>query len=107
MKAMWTMLQQYGEPMDFVIATGESHTVREMCQVAFDHVGLDPEKHIKISKSLYRPCEVPDLRGNPARDRGLLGWRPEKKFKQLITEMVDEELRLLNTEEVRDATAYG
>ncbi len=74
--AMWRMLQQDG-PDDYVVGTGESHTVRELVQLAFDHVGLDWEKHVRIDPDLIRPAEVDFLVADPAKARGRLNWRPQ------------------------------
>src|SRR5581483_990659 len=72
-RAMWLMLQQ-DTPDDYVIATGVTTTVRDMCKIAFDHVGLDMDQHVKIDESLYRPAEVDMLLGDPAQAKGKLGW---------------------------------
>jgi len=91
-KAMWLMLQ-LPEPDDFVVATGQAHTVREMCDIAFAHGGLDYKNYVTVDSSLFRPCEVPDLRGNSMKARKILGWSPSVEFKDLITNMVDTELK--------------
>lgn len=90
-EAMWLMLQQK-QAGDFVIATGESHTVREFAQLAFEHVGRNWHKHVKVDKALYRPAEVTQLRGDPAKARKVLGWRPRVDFPQLVRMMVDADL---------------
>ena len=89
--AMWLMLQQ-GEPSDYVIATGESHSVAELVQTAFSHVGLEWEEHMSTDQRLYRPAEIYELRGDPARARSQLGWQPTVSFEQLIQMMVDAEI---------------
>ena len=89
--AMWLMLQQR-EPSDYIIATGESHSVTELVQTAFSYVGLDWKEYISIDQRLHRPSELFELRGDPARARNQLGWQPTVSFKQLIQMMVDAEI---------------
>ncbi len=91
-EAMWTMLQQ-GKADDYVIATGESHSVRELCEVAFAELDLDWKKYVEIDQRYFRPTEVDHLHGNPAKARQALGWKPKITFKQLVQMMVraDEE----------------
>jgi GDPmannose 4,6-dehydratase len=91
---MWLMLQQE-QPDDFVIATGETHTVREFCEVAFAHVGLDWEKHVKIDERFFRPAEVDILIGDPSKAKRVLHWSPKMKFQELVTLMVDADCKLL------------
>ena len=93
-EAMWLMLQQE-EPDDFVIATGETRTVRELAEVAFDHCGLDWEKYVSVDKQYYRPAEVEILLGNPEKAKRLLGWEPKTKFADLVRLMVEEDLKIL------------
>jgi GDPmannose 4,6-dehydratase len=93
-KAMWLMLQQ-SEPHDYVIATGESHSVTELVQTAFSHVGLDYEKYTTIDERLYRPAEIYELRGNAAKGTKKLGWQPSVTFERLIHMMVDAEIASL------------
>ena len=88
---MWLMLQQ-DHPDDYVIATGETHSVREFCQVAFDHVGLDWEKHVVVDPKFYRPAEVDLLVGDPSKAKRLLGWEPSVTFQELVRIMVDADL---------------
>ncbi len=95
--AMWLMLQQ-DEPQDFVIATGESHSVRECLEVAFDHAGLSIEDHLVIDPALIRPAEVEHLIGDATKARRLLGWEPEVSFEALIRMMVDSDVELLRQE---------
>jgi GDPmannose 4,6-dehydratase len=90
-KAMWLMLQQ-PEPDDYVVASGESHSVGELAEVAFNHVGLDWRKHVVADPTLTRPAEVDCLVGDAAKARRKLGWQPEVTFKQLIERMVDADL---------------
>ncbi|WP_288038410.1 GDP-mannose 4,6-dehydratase [Acidiphilium sp.] len=93
-KAMWLMLQQ-DKPDDYVVATGRTTTVRDMCRIAFDHAGLDMERHLVIDPVFYRPAEVDVLLGNPAKAEQKLGWRPETTLEQMIIEMVDADLERL------------
>ena len=93
-EAMWLMLQQ-DEPQDFVIATGETHSVRELVDVAFAHVGLDPEDHIEIDPRFLRPAEVEHLIGDASKAREQLGWEPRTSFEELVKLMVDADLELL------------
>lgn len=90
-KAMWLMLQQ-DEPDDFVVATGVTTTVREMCRIAFEHVDLDYEKYIVIDPKFYRPAEVEILLGDPTKARETLGWTAETSLETLITGMVDADI---------------
>jgi GDPmannose 4,6-dehydratase len=94
-RAMWLMLQQ-GEPDDYVVATGKNHTVREFCEIAFDHVGLPWKKYVVVDKTLFRPAEVNTLCGNPAKARRKLGWVPEVAFPDLVRMMVDADLKRLS-----------
>jgi GDPmannose 4,6-dehydratase len=89
--AMHTMLQQ-GEPDDYVIATGEAHSVREFCELAFAEVGLDYRDYVKVDERFYRPAEVDLLVGDAAKARKVLGWRPKHTFQELVTEMVHADL---------------
>jgi GDPmannose 4,6-dehydratase len=93
-KAMWAMLQR-PEPSDYVIATGLAHSVRDLCRVAFEHVGLDYEKHVVIDTRLYRPAEVDHLLGNSDKARAELGWKPEVGFEELVRMMVDADIARL------------
>jgi GDPmannose 4,6-dehydratase len=96
-EAMWRMLQHH-EPDDFVIATGEAHTVKEFCELAFDHVGLDWEKYVSVDERYFRPSEVDHLLGDPAKARKALGWRPTVRFPELVRLMVDADTKLLQDE---------
>ncbi len=93
-EAMWLMLQQ-DKADDYVIATGITTTVRDMCQIAFAHVGLDYQQHVVIDEKFLRPAEVDVLLGNPAKAQKALGWTPKTSLQQLITSMVDADLRRL------------
>jgi GDPmannose 4,6-dehydratase len=85
---MWLMLQQ-PTPDDFVIATGETHSVRELCEVAFARVGLDWERHVVVDKTHVRPAEVDYLIGDAGKARRVLGWSPKVSFRNLVEMMVD------------------
>ena len=93
-QAMWLMLQQ-DRPDDYVVGTGQTHSVRELCQVAFDHVGLDWEKHVVADRQFYRPAEVDLLVSDPSKARQDLGWEPQVSFEGLVHMMVDADLKLL------------
>ena len=93
-EAMWLMLQQEA-PEDYVIATGETHSVRELVDVAFERVGLDPEQYVRIDPKFLRPAEVEQLVGDPAKAREKLGWEPRTGFRELVELMVDADLALL------------
>ncbi len=90
-RAMWLMLQQE-RPDDYVVATGETHSVREFCQVAFDHVGLDWEKHVIVDPKFYRPAEVDLLVGDPSKAGRVLHWEPSVTFADLARIMVEADL---------------
>ena len=94
-RAMHLMLQQ-PEPDDYVVATGETHTVREFCERAFGEVGLDWQEYVRIDEQFYRPAEVDLLVGDPSKARERLGWEPEYSFEELIREMVREDVRALS-----------
>jgi GDPmannose 4,6-dehydratase len=93
-EAMWLMLQQ-DEPDDYVIATGEAHSVRELVDVAFARVDLDPERHIRIDPRFLRPAEVEHLVGDASKAREKLGWEPRTSFEEMVQLMVDADLELL------------
>lgn len=90
-QAMWLMLQQ-DEPDDYVIATGETHSVRELCQVAFNHVNLNWEDHVVVDQRFYRPAEVDLLIGDPSKAGAKLGWEPTVTFEELVRMMVEADL---------------
>ncbi|HEV2948918.1 MAG TPA: GDP-mannose 4,6-dehydratase [Gemmataceae bacterium] len=90
-RAMWMMLQQ-DQADDFVIGTGQTHSVEEFVRIAFDRVQLDWKKHVVVDPQFYRPAEVDLLLANPAKAQRQLGWQPELSFEQLVTRMVDEDL---------------
>jgi GDPmannose 4,6-dehydratase len=95
-KAMWKMLQQ-ATPVDYVVATGKTHTVGELVEVAFGHAGLDWRQHVVQDPALVRPAEVDLLIGDASRARVELGWEPEVQFEQLIRMMLDTDLKRLAT----------
>ena len=94
-EAMWLMLQQE-EPDDYVIATNETHSVREFLEVAFGHAGLDWRKHVEIDPRYYRPAEVELLIGDASKAKKKLGWEAQTKFAELVKIMVDADMKLLN-----------
>jgi GDPmannose 4,6-dehydratase len=94
-QAMWMMLQQ-ANPEDFVIATGETHTVRRLLEVAFSHVGLDYTKYVEVDPAFFRPAEVHHLKGDYSKAKRVLGWVPKTSFEALIGMMVDSDLQLLS-----------
>jgi GDPmannose 4,6-dehydratase len=93
-RAMWLMLQQ-DKPEDFVIATGESHSVRDFCVEAFGRVGLDYQKYVRQDPAFMRPAEVDHLIGDSSKARRMLGWKPVVDFKTLVHMMVDADMARL------------
>ncbi|HWI20786.1 MAG TPA: GDP-mannose 4,6-dehydratase [Vicinamibacterales bacterium] len=98
-KAMWLMLQQ-DTPDDYVIATGETHSVQELVEVAFAHAGLDWQKHVGVDQRFIRPAEVDLLIGNPEKAKKALGWEPSVDFKGLVHMMVDADIARLEAGQV-------
>ncbi len=96
-EAMWKMLQRE-EPEDFVVGTGVTHTVRDLCEIAFRHVGLDWRKHVRVDPDRLRPAEVDHLRADAAKARDLLEWKPSVDFAGLVTMMVDADVERLKAE---------
>ncbi|MDX1934284.1 MAG: GDP-mannose 4,6-dehydratase [Capsulimonadales bacterium] len=96
-EAMWRMLQQ-DTPDDYVVAMGETHTVRELVQIAFDRVGLDWEKHVVIDPAFIRPAEVDLLIGDPTKAKTELGWEPKTSFAELVRMMVDADVARLTAQ---------
>ncbi len=92
---MWRMLQQ-DAPDDYVAATGETHTVREFCEIAFSHVGLDSNDHVVIDPRFVRPAEVELLLGDPSKAKRVLGWEPTVSFQGLVEMMVDADMERLS-----------
>ena len=93
-RAMWLMLQQ-DEPSDYVVATGETHSVRELCELAFGRVGLDHKDHVVVDERFFRPAEVDLLVGDASRARQTLGWKPDVGFSDLVAMMVDADLEVV------------
>jgi GDPmannose 4,6-dehydratase len=91
---MWLMLQQ-PEADDYVVATGETHSVKEFLEFAFDHVKLDWKKYVETDPQFYRPAEVDQLVGDASKARQRLGWTPQTKFADLVRLMVDADVKLL------------
>ena len=96
-EAMWLMVQ-HPEPLDLVIATGETHTVREFAQLAFGHAGLDWERYVEVDPNYFRPAEVDDLQGDPSKAKEILGWEPKVTFEELARIMVDADIQQLEDE---------
>ena len=105
-KAMWLMLQQ-DEPDDYVVATGETHSVREFCQVAFARADLDYEDHVIVDEKFFRPAEVDLLVGDPTKAREKLGWQTEVDFKQLAELMVDADIELVQWQKMSGRTSHA
>ena len=91
-EAMWLMMQQE-TPDDYVIATGEAHTVKEFLKEVFDYAALDVQEYVEIDERLFRPHEVPLLLGDNSKAKSDLGWEPQIKFKQLARLMYEEDLK--------------
>ena len=96
-QAMWMMLQQ-DKPDDYVVATGRTTTVRDMCRIAFEHAGLDMSKHVVIDPAFYRPAEVDVLLGDPAKAKAKLGWEAKTSLEDMIREMVDADMERVRIE---------
>lgn len=105
-RAMHLMLQQ-PIPDDFVIATGESHSVREFCELAFGEVGLDYRDYVKVDERFYRPAEVEMLVGDATKARQVLGWRPRYTFKEIISEMVRSDLENIRRSIAQASNSLG
>jgi len=105
-EAMWLMLQQ-DKPDDYVAASGVTHSVRRLLEVAFEHVGLDWRDHVVAAPELFRPAEVHHLRGDAAKAHRELGWRPKVSFEQLICMMVDSDLQLVHQPVASAAVVTG
>jgi GDPmannose 4,6-dehydratase len=99
-RAMWLMLQQ-DTPDDYVIATGETHSVREFCELAFGYVGLDYKEYVVTDPNFFRPAEVDLLIGNPQKAKTKLGWSHQTGFEDLVREMVDSDCRANGVEHAR------
>ncbi|GIV01759.1 MAG: hypothetical protein KatS3mg015_0589 [Fimbriimonadales bacterium] len=103
-EAMWLMMQQ-DEPDDYVIATGEAHSVREFLESAFRYVGLDWQDFVEIDPRYFRPAEVDFLLGDASKAREKLGWKPRVGFEELVRIMVDADLEMLGVEHPCKASA--
>jgi len=93
-KAMWLMLQR-DKPEDYVIATGETHSIKELVELAFEYVNLDWQKYVVVDPTLFRPSEVHELRGDFTKAKNILGWEPTLTFRELIHMMIESDLRAL------------
>jgi len=93
-RAMWLMLQQ-DKPDDYVVSAGTTHSVRELCEIAFGHAGLKWQEHVVIDSRFLRPAEVDLLIGDPTKAKNALGWEPTHSFPDLITEMVDADMAMV------------
>jgi GDPmannose 4,6-dehydratase len=93
-RAMWLMLQQE-EADDYVVGTGETHSVEEFVRIAFDHAGLEWRRHVVIDPRFYRPAEVDLLLGDASKAQRVLGWRPQMSFEQMVRTMVDADIAAL------------
>jgi GDPmannose 4,6-dehydratase len=98
-RAMWLMLQQE-QPDDYVVGTGQTHSVRELCQVAFGHLGLRYQDYVKVDARFVRPADVDLLVSEPAKARAVLGWQPQVSFEELVVMMVEADLQRLQAEEL-------
>jgi GDPmannose 4,6-dehydratase len=105
-EAMWLMLQAE-QPDDYVVATGESHSVQEFLEAAFSHAGLNWRKHLEIDPRYFRPSEVDHLRGDPSKARSKLGWAPRVSFTALVQMMVDEDMELARRERTLTDSGYS
>jgi GDPmannose 4,6-dehydratase len=98
-RAMWLMLQQ-DRPDDYIVGSGQTHSVRELCQVAFGHLGLDYQDHVKVDPRFIRPADVDLLISDPTKARTVLGWEPTVSFEDLVVMMVEADLERLQAEEL-------
>jgi GDPmannose 4,6-dehydratase len=98
-EAMWLMLQQE-HPDDYVVATGRTTTLRDMCKIAFEYVGLNYEDYVVIDPKFYRPAEVDILLGNPAKAKRILGWEAKVSLNQLVEMMVDADLARIREDKI-------
>ena len=105
-RAMWLMLQQ-DTPDDFVVATGETHSVREFCEVAFGHVGLDYQDYVVVDEKFMRPAEVDLLVGDASKADKVLGWKPEVSFRGLVERMVDADVDLVQWQQLSGKPGRG
>ena len=105
-EAMWLMLQQE-KPDDYVIATGEAHSVRDLVELAFAAAGLDWQRHVEIDRRYFRPTEVDVLRGDPAKARSILGWQPRVTFAELVKMMVERDVDLARRERTVNQAGFA
>jgi GDPmannose 4,6-dehydratase len=105
-RAMWLMLQQ-PEPDDYVIATGETHSVRDFVELAFDYAGLDYRKYVVVDPSFYRPADVSLLLGDATKAQSRLGWRHTVGFETLVRDMVDADCAAIGVEKRSGAASIG
>jgi GDPmannose 4,6-dehydratase len=103
---MWMMLQA-DEPDDYVVATGETHSVREFLELAFSHAGIDWESHVEIDSRYFRPSEVDVLLGDPSKARAQLGWEPKVGFEELVRIMVDADVTALEDQMAGKVTRFS
>ena len=103
-RAMWLMLQQE-EPEDFIIATGQTHSVKDLVEIAFCTAGLDPQKHVEIDPDLIRPAEVDFLVGDAAKAREKLGWEPTISFREMIEKMLEADMAYWSAQAASNAVA--
>jgi GDPmannose 4,6-dehydratase len=105
-EAMWLMLQQE-KPDDYVIATGEAHSVRDFVELAFAAAGLDWRLHVEVDRRYFRPTEVDALRGDPIKARGILGWEPRVPFAELVEMMVRHDIDLARRERTVNQAGFA
>jgi GDPmannose 4,6-dehydratase len=105
-RAMWLMLQE-DTPDDYVVATGETHSVREFCELAFGHVGLDYQDHVVVDERFMRPAEVDLLVGDASKAHKALGWQPEVSFRALVERMVDADVDLVQWQQLSGKPGRG
>lgn len=96
-EAMWQMLQQ-DEAADYVLSTGETHSVREFARLAFEHAGLDWQDYVVVDEKFYRPAEIHELRGDPTKAMRKMGWQTQMKFEDLVAKMVENDLKQIAAE---------
>jgi GDPmannose 4,6-dehydratase len=103
---MWLMLQQE-KPDDYIIATGEAHSVRELVELAFERAGLEWRHHVEVDHRYFRPTEVDALRGDPTMARGVLGWQTRVTFAQLVEMMVEHDIDLARRERTVNQAGFA
>jgi GDPmannose 4,6-dehydratase len=105
-EAMWLMLQQK-QPDDYVIATGEAHTVRDLVELAFAEAGLNWQRHVEVDRRYFRLTEVDALRGDPTKARDVLGWAPRVTFRELVKMMVEHDIDLARRERTVNEAGFA